>query len=135
MGTLTLEEFYALDEGRAVHYTLEPEANGRGRLLRWEEEFGPGAEPGGATREAIASGDVEELLAALAQDEPAAGGVADEVRRAWDEAVSRGGESVWFGIEGGRSRVDIQARSRDDGPDGDPWDGLGEEEDGADRYF
>ncbi len=136
----TLKEFFVLNEGRSVYYTLEPEANGMGRLLQWEEvkyAGSPEAEEAedDVSYEVIARGDVEQLLAKLAQAEPGAAEVADEIRQSWDEAIDAGGEAVWFGVEAGKPRVDIQLKvgQGDVESDGDPWDQYSK--DNPDRYF
>jgi hypothetical protein len=138
---MRLTEFYALNEGRYTFYTLEPEANGMGRLLQWEEVTyagSPEAEEAedDVSYEVIEHGNIDRLLGRLTREKigkhlPQ---VEDQLRQAWEQAVSDGGEAVWFGIQGGKPHVDIQMKASKDARDqGD--DLTDYESDNPNRYF
>jgi hypothetical protein len=109
---MRLVEFFHIREGRDTRYTLEPESNGQGRLLAWEEVTysgpGMGEEVSGisesdASYEAIQRGDIDRLIAALPPELQSA---ADTIRMAWEEALE-GGEVVEVSDEGGEPRVEV----------------------------
>lgn len=101
-----LSEMFAMSGG-VSRYTLEPEANGLGRLLAWEE---PGEQdlddalPDEGSCEAVARGDVGRLVRALPRE---LRHLEAEVRDAWDDAV-RSGDSVQVTPDG---RVTVVERS------------------------
>jgi hypothetical protein len=101
---MRLLEFYgideALDEARSGHYTLEPEGNAMGRLLKWE---------------VVAHGSIDELIAALPPEILAMPDTEEGIRQAWDDAVQNG-EAVYVekNIVDITTKVGKGDRNRDD---------------------
>jgi hypothetical protein len=93
-----LKDFFVLTESVGRCYMLEPEANGTGRLLSWEDRLyaSPGQDEAGEDHsyEVLARGDFDKLAAALvralgSQLEPGTGDFA-RLRSLWDDAIDTG---------------------------------------------
>lgn len=133
---MRLQEFYALDEARTRFFTLEPETNGNGRLLAWEEisYAGPGSEEAEEERSytVVAHGGIDQLVDALRAQTDLRPESEEEVRQLFDRAIETGGEAVVFDTDG---RVDIttKAGKGEEGKfDSNDYD---YDEDNPDRYF
>lgn len=94
-----LKDFFVLAESTHTHYTLEPESNGNGRLLAWEERTYAAPGQVGAEEdqsyEVLAHGGFDRLADALVAqlgEDMLAPGTGDfaQLRRLWDEAVESG---------------------------------------------
>jgi hypothetical protein len=114
---MRLLEFYgideALDEARSGHYTLEPEGNAMGRLLKWE--IVPYDEGDDNSYEVVAHGSIDELIAALPPEILAMPDTEEGIRQAWDDAVQNG-EAVYVekNIVDITTKVGKGDRNRDD---------------------
>jgi len=108
---MKLAEFYSINE--AHRWTIEHESNGTGRLLSWEEDYSGTDDPDaeiGMSYEMLAHGNIEKLLAAL----PA--GLAEldeEIRNAWEDAISTG-DSIDISGEEGSYHVTMAPKQRED---------------------
>lgn len=120
---MRLVEFYAMPDeevSASCWYTLEPERDGRGRLLRWEEVTyagsgeGEEAAQGETSYEELAHGDVDRLIGKLSEvleDVVDEAGL-DEVRELWAEAEESG--DVVRVEQDGRAEVVPAMNAKDD---------------------
>jgi hypothetical protein len=85
-----------------------------GRLLHWE--IIPYDEGDDSSYEVIASGNIDELIAALPQNVVPDQDTSDSIRQAWEEAVSAGDEAVYVeeNIVDITTKVSKGDRNRDD---------------------
>jgi hypothetical protein len=108
---MRLTEFYALAESKTQHFTIEPESNGVGRLLSWETSHYTGSDSDDTqddtAYEVVAHGDIEKLLHQLAKMMPAAMRFEGDIRQAYEECVSDGGQAVYVYAGG----VDITVKA------------------------
>lgn len=121
---MRLVEFYSLNEIRSDYYTLEPEGNAMGRLLQWENV--PYDEGDDNSYEVIASGNIDELIAAIPPELMSPAVTPEAIRQMWDEAVSAGDEAVYVASntvdittkvgKGDRNRDDSEYDYSDDNP-------------------
>lgn len=130
-GTIRLVEFYGLSESRVKYYTLEPEANGMGRLLAWEDAGDEQDEF--MMHEPLASGNLDELLAALYKEAPKAQQADDQLRQTFEQVVSDGGEAVYFDPYG--LTVDITTKADKKSEKTEPDDYEQYRRDNPNRYF
>jgi len=84
---MRLLEFFVMSEGE--YAVFEPEANGDGVLIRCKAD---GESETGTSTEMVARGDIDALIRAYNEDavEPLDDESQDEVRRAWEQAVTDG---------------------------------------------
>jgi hypothetical protein len=105
----SLREFFMLSEG--AHFTLEPESNGEGTLIRWESD----EETGDESSEAVARGGLEELLEAL-YETPLVGdefrASEDMLRQAWEQCVSDGDTAVSVCLSVDATPVEVVPKTR-----------------------
>lgn len=121
---MRLTEFYALDEARSQRFVLEPEANGVGRLLAWEqvEYAADGAEEQDTGFEVLARGSLDKLLAKLQEMGGGSPGLEDTVRELFEQAIEDGGLAVQVDGEGAQ----LIPKRREEDEEG--WDPVEEVE-------
>jgi hypothetical protein len=112
---MRLTEFYALDEARSQRFVFEPETNGMGRLLAWEqvEYAADGAEEQDTGFEVVAHGDINKLLQKLAEMAPELAGQEDSIREMFEQAIDDGGLVV--SVEAAGTSLIPKSPREDDG--------------------
>lgn len=105
---MKLTEFYSFVEGRETYYTLEPETNGNGRLLCWEDvSYGSDeSQEEEHSYEVVAHGGIDKLLQALKQHTELQPDQEEEIRAEFDRAIDDGETTVKFSPEGGVERME-----------------------------
>jgi hypothetical protein len=104
---MRLTEFYALNEARSAHYTVEPD----GSLLAWERVMYPEDElSDDETSYEVLTTREDDSFVKLAELLELSSNEVEEARDMWSQAAAEG-DSLYASKDGGRLSLDIQLRA------------------------
>lgn len=109
---MKLSDFYSLNETK--RWTIEHESNGTGRLLSWEEDLGlsdPEEEGSLGSYEVIAKGSIDKIVMMLP---PEIQDFENDIRDAWDDAVSTGDSVEITADETGNVQIQMAPKQDDE---------------------